>query len=74
MGRIERAGVSLHRPDGEILRSRALGQPGPYAINFDGKFLKPKMAFQIKTGSHALRLLGLRRTWSKQKYRKENMP
>ena len=41
-------GVSLRQPDGKILRTQALGQPGPYAINFDGKFLKPKMAFQIK--------------------------
>ena len=48
MERIERMGVSLRQPDGKILRTQALGQPGPYAINFDGKFLKPKMAFQIK--------------------------
>ena len=48
MERIERMGVSLHQPDGSILRTQALGQPGPIAINFDGKLLKPKMAFQIK--------------------------
>jgi adenylylsulfate reductase subunit A len=48
MERTERMGVSLHQPDGSILRTQALGQPGPIAINFDGKLLKPKMAFQIK--------------------------
>ncbi len=47
MERIERMGVSLHQPDGSILRTQALGQPGPIAINFDGKLLKPKMAFQM---------------------------
>ena len=48
MARIEKMGVSLHQPDGTILRTQALGQPGPIAINFDGKFLKPKMAFAVK--------------------------
>jgi adenylylsulfate reductase, subunit A len=48
MERIESMGVSLHQPDGSILRTQALGQPGPIAINFDGKFLKPKMAFAVK--------------------------
>ena len=48
MERIERMGVSLRQPDGKILRTQALGQPGPYAINFDGKFLKPKMALEVK--------------------------
>ena len=48
MERTESMGVSLHQPDGSILRTQALGQPGPIAINFDGKFLKPKMAFAVK--------------------------
>ncbi|MDE2229311.1 MAG: FAD-binding protein [Alphaproteobacteria bacterium] len=48
MERIERMGVSLRQPDGKIMRTQALGQPGPYAINFDGKFLKPKMAMAVK--------------------------
>ncbi len=48
MERIEKMGVSLHQPDGTILRTQALGQPGPIAINFDGKLLKPKMAFAVK--------------------------
>ncbi|OGA74155.1 MAG: hypothetical protein A3G81_12810 [Betaproteobacteria bacterium RIFCSPLOWO2_12_FULL_65_14] len=47
--RIERRiGVSLRQPDGKILRTAALGQPGTYAINFDGKLLKPKMAMEVK--------------------------
>lgn len=48
MERTERMGVSLRQPDGTILRTQALGQPGPYAINFDGKYLKPKMALAVK--------------------------
>ena len=48
MERTEAMGVSLHQPDGTILRTQALGQPGPIAINFDGKLLKPKMAFAVK--------------------------
>lgn len=46
--RVERIGVSLRQPDGKIFRTAALGQPGPYAINFDGKLLKPKMAVEVK--------------------------
>jgi len=48
MARIERMGVSLRQKDGSYLRTQALGQPGPYAINFDGKLLKPKMAKEVK--------------------------
>jgi adenylylsulfate reductase subunit A len=48
MERIERIGVSLRQSDGTILRTQALGQPGPYAINFDGKYLKPKMAIEVR--------------------------
>jgi len=48
MARTERMGVSLRQQDGSYLRTQALGQPGPYAINFDGKFLKPKMAMEVK--------------------------
>ena len=46
--RVERIGVSLRQPDGKIFRTAALGQPGPLAINFDGKLLKPKMAMEVK--------------------------
>jgi adenylylsulfate reductase subunit A len=48
MERIESMGVSLRQPDGTILRTQALGQPGPIAINFNGQLLKPKMAFAVK--------------------------
>jgi adenylylsulfate reductase subunit A len=45
LARVEKMGISLRQKDtGEIYRTQALGQPGPYAINFDGKFLKPAMA------------------------------
>ena len=46
--RIERIGVSLRQPDGKILRTASMGQPGPYWINFDGKKLKPKMAMEVR--------------------------
>lgn len=46
--RIERIGVSLRQPDGKMFRTAALGQPGPYAINFDGQKLKPKMAMEVR--------------------------
>ena len=48
MERTERMGVSLRQNDGTYLRTQALGQPGPYAINFDGQSLKPKMAMEVK--------------------------
>jgi adenylylsulfate reductase, subunit A len=48
MERIERIGVSLHQPDGTILRTSSMGQPGPYWINFNGKALKPKMAMEVR--------------------------
>ena len=40
MQRTERMGVSLRQDDGSYLRTQALGQPGPYAINFDGQKLE----------------------------------
>jgi adenylylsulfate reductase subunit A len=47
--RIEKLGVSLRRPGtGEFYRTQAMGQPGPYAINFNGKKLKPKMAKEAR--------------------------
>jgi adenylylsulfate reductase, subunit A len=47
--RIERIGISLRSPEtGDFYRTQALGQPGPYAINFNGKKLKPKMAKEVK--------------------------
>ena len=47
--RVERIGVSLRDPGtGDFYRTQALGQPGPYAINFNGKKLKPKMAEEVR--------------------------
>lgn len=47
--RIERIGVSLRQPGtGEIYRTQAMGQPGPFFINFNGKKLKPKMAKEVR--------------------------
>lgn len=47
--RVERIGISLRNPaTGEFYRTQALGQPGPYAINFNGKRLKPAMAKEVQ--------------------------
>jgi len=50
--RIERIGVSMRDPQdlgsSKFLRVQALGQPGPMAINFNGKLLKPKMAKEVR--------------------------
>ncbi|MCJ7596491.1 MAG: FAD-binding protein, partial [Desulfobacterales bacterium] len=47
--RIERIGISLRDPaTGKFYRTQALGQPGPMAINFNGKRLKPKMAKEVR--------------------------
>jgi adenylylsulfate reductase subunit A len=46
--RIEGFGVPLRNRDGRFYRTKAMGQPGPYLINFNGKQLKPLMAKKIK--------------------------
>lgn len=46
--RIESLGVSLHDDTGQFYRTQALGQPGPFAINFQGKRLKPAMAKEVR--------------------------
>jgi adenylylsulfate reductase subunit A len=47
--RVERIGVALRDPaTGKFVRTQALGQPGPYAINFNGKRLKPRMAKEVR--------------------------
>ncbi len=47
--RVERIGIALRDPaTGKFYRTQALGQPGPYAINFNGKKLKPMMAKEVK--------------------------
>ena len=47
--RVERIGIPLRDPNtGKFFRTQALGMPGPYAINFNGKKLKPAMAKEVK--------------------------
>jgi adenylylsulfate reductase subunit A len=47
--RTERIGIPLRNPaTGQFFRTKALGQPGPYSINFNGKLLKPKMAKEVQ--------------------------
>ncbi|PKN61529.1 MAG: FAD-binding protein [Deltaproteobacteria bacterium HGW-Deltaproteobacteria-15] len=47
--RVERIGIALRDPQsGKFIRTQALGQPGPMAINFNGKKLKPKMAKEVR--------------------------
>jgi adenylylsulfate reductase subunit A len=47
--RVERIGIALRDPQtGKFVRTQALGQPGPMAINFNGKLLKPKMAKEVR--------------------------
>jgi len=47
--RVERIGIPLRNPTtGEFYRTQAMGQPGPYFINFNGKRLKPKMAEEVQ--------------------------
>jgi adenylylsulfate reductase subunit A len=47
--RVERIGIPLRDPStGKFFRTQALGQPGPYAINFNGKELKLKMAEEVR--------------------------
>jgi adenylylsulfate reductase, subunit A len=47
--RVERIGIPLRDPGtGKFFRTQALGMPGPYAINFNGKKLKPAMAKEVR--------------------------
>jgi adenylylsulfate reductase subunit A len=47
--RIERIGIPMRdRQTGKFIRTQALGQPGPMAINFNGKLLKPRMAKEVR--------------------------
>ncbi len=50
--RIEDMGISLRDPreptSHEFFRTKSMGQPGPYWINFNGKNLKPRMAREVK--------------------------
>jgi len=42
--RMARIGNPLTQPDGSFYRTKSMGQPGPYWINFNGKLLKPRLA------------------------------
>jgi adenylylsulfate reductase subunit A len=48
LDRMERIGCTLKQPDGTYYRTAALGQPGPYFINFNGKHLKPLLAKEAR--------------------------
>jgi adenylylsulfate reductase, subunit A len=46
--RMARIGNPLTQPDGTFYRTQAMGMPGPLAINFNGKHLKPKLAAEAR--------------------------
>ena len=47
--RMERIGNPLtYKDTGKFYRTRSFGAPGPYMINFDGKYLKPKLAKEVR--------------------------
>lgn len=46
--RMARVGNPLTQPDGLFYRTKSMGQPGPYWINFNGKKLKPKLAAEVR--------------------------
>ncbi|MBI4320140.1 MAG: FAD-binding protein [Chloroflexi bacterium] len=48
IARMARIGNPLTQPDGTFYRTRSFGRPGAYAINFNGKHLKPKLARETK--------------------------
>ena len=46
--RMARIGNPLTRPNGAFYRTRSMGQPGPYWINFNGKRLKPRLGSAVR--------------------------
>ncbi|MCL5962429.1 MAG: FAD-dependent oxidoreductase [Chloroflexi bacterium] len=46
--RLARIGNPVTQPDGTYYRTRSLGMPGPYMVNFNGKHLKPRLAKEAK--------------------------
>jgi adenylylsulfate reductase subunit A len=46
--RMARIGNPLTQPDGSFYRTRSMGQPGPYFINFNGKRLKPCLGRAVR--------------------------
>jgi adenylylsulfate reductase subunit A len=41
-------GVPLTQPNGNFFRTKSMGQPGPYWVNFNGKQLKPCLAKGVR--------------------------
>ncbi len=48
INRMARIGNPLTQPDGNFYRTKSMGQPGPYFINFNGKKLKPCLAAEVR--------------------------
>ena len=49
IARLERIGSPLSDPKtGRYYRTASMGQPGPYWINFNGKYLKPNLAKEVR--------------------------
>lgn len=47
--RVDRVGSPMRDPaTGKYYRTRSMGMPGPYWINFDGKYLKPNLAKEAR--------------------------
>ena len=46
--RMARIGAPLTQADGRIFRTKSMGQPGPYWVNFNGKQLKPCLAREVR--------------------------
>ncbi|MFO7785382.1 MAG: FAD-binding protein [Thermodesulfobacteriota bacterium] len=46
--RMARIGNPLTQPDGTFYRTRSMGQPGTYWINFNGKRLKPRLGKAVR--------------------------
>jgi len=48
IARMARIGAPLTQPNGHYFRTRSMGQPGPYWVNFNGKQLKPCLAKEVR--------------------------
>ena len=48
IARMARIGNPLTQPDGSFYRTRSMGQPGTYWINFNGKKLKPRLGNEVR--------------------------
>jgi adenylylsulfate reductase, subunit A len=48
ISRMDRIGNPLTQPNGTFYRTKSMGQPGPYWINFNGKKLKPRLGSAVR--------------------------